>query len=70
MNAEMNFATIGTVYTDGVTLIFDGQTAATTKRYKCNSTITFAAGQRVKIFKDSGTFVVEYPVGNPPTDLS
>ncbi len=60
-----NFATVGAVYSDGITLIFDGQTAATTKRYKANTTILFIAGQRVKICKDSGTYVVEYPVGNP-----
>jgi len=67
--AEINFATIGAVYADGVTLIFDGETAATEKHYKVNASIVFTAGQRVKIFKDSGTYVVEYPVGNPPTDL-
>ena len=62
-----NFATVGAVYSDGITLIFDGQTSPTTKRYKANTTILFVAGQRVKIIKDSGTYVVEYPVGNPRT---
>ena len=68
--AEINFATIGAIYSDGVTLIFDGQTEATEKHYKCNSFAVFSAGQRVKITKDSGTYVVEYPVGNPRTSFT
>ena len=56
-------ATVGEAYDDGLTLIFDGQTAATTKRYKCNTAITFSAGQRVKVVKMSGTYIVEYPIG-------
>ncbi len=60
-----NFATIGSVYKDGVTLIFDGQTEATDKHYKCNTSIRFTSGDRVKIVKDSGTYVVEYVVGAP-----
>lgn len=62
------FATIGEIFADGVTLIFDGQTEATAKHYKVNSSIVFSQGDRVKIIKDSGTYVVEYPVGNPKTD--
>lgn len=59
------FAEIDTVYSDGITLILPGQNVATTKRYKCNSAIQFTAGQRVKVLKDSGTYIVEYPVGDP-----
>lgn len=67
---EVNFATIGAVYADGVTLIFDGETEPTTKHYKCNSAIVFLAGDRVRIIRDSGTYVVEYPVGDPKTTLA
>ena len=63
--SEFIFATIGTKYSDGLSLIFDGQTEESAKHYKCNTSITFSAGQRVKIIKDSGTYIVEYPVGNP-----
>lgn len=56
-------ATVGAVYSDGLSLIFDGQTAASQKHYKRNTSITFSAGQRVKIVKMSGTYIVEYPVG-------
>jgi hypothetical protein len=58
----MNFATIIAVYDDGVTLRFDDGTEST-KHYKTNSSITFTAGQRVKIFQAAGTIVVEYPIG-------
>lgn len=61
----LKFATIGAVYEDGVTLIFDGQTAAGQKHYKCNTSAAFTTGDRVKILADSGTYVVEYVVGAP-----
>lgn len=60
-----NFATVGEVYEDGLTLIFDGQEEATEKHYKCNTSVSFKAGDRVKILQDSGTYVVEYVVGAP-----
>lgn len=60
-----NFATVGAVYEDGVTLIFDGEAEAGEKHYKCNTSVVFAAGDRVKILPDSGTYVVEYVVGAP-----
>ena len=62
-----NFATVGAVYADGVTLIFDGESQPTEKHYKCNTSVEFAAGDRVKILSDSGTYVVEYVVGAPKT---
>ena len=55
-------ATVGAVYEDGLTLIFDGQTEASQKHYKRNTAVTFSAGQRVKIIKMSGTYIVEYPI--------
>ncbi len=65
--ADFNFATVGTVYADGISLIFPGQSAPSEKHYKCNTSVRFSAGQRVKVIEDSGTWVVEYPVGNPQT---
>lgn len=62
---NFNFATVGAKYADGLSLIFDGETEPSEKHYKCNTSVTFSAGQRVKIFKDSGTYIVEYVVGNP-----
>ena len=62
---DATFATIGEVHDDGVTLIFDGQTTATEKHYKVNTSVVFNKNDRVKIIKDSGTYVVEYVVGAP-----
>lgn len=63
--AIQNFATIGEIYDDGVSLIFDGEENASEKHYKTNAFVVFAPGDRVRIISDSGTYVVEYPVGNP-----
>lgn len=60
-----NFATVGAVYADGLSLIFDGEAAPSEKHYRCNTSIFFQPGDRVRIFKDSGTYVVEYVVGTP-----
>ena len=62
---DAQFATVGSVSAQGITLIFDGQTQATEKHYKCSLAATFQAGQRVKILKASGTYIVEYPIGTP-----
>lgn len=62
---DATFATIDKIFDDGVTLIFDGQEAATEKHYKVNSFAIFKEQDRVRIIKDSGTYVVEYPVGAP-----
>ena len=66
---ECNFATVGAVHEDGLSLIFDGQETASEKHYKCNTAVRFAAGDRVRILKDSGTYVVEYVVGSPGEDI-
>lgn len=66
----INFATIGDIYEDGVSLIFDGQDEATEKHYKCNTSVAFSPGDRVKILPDSGTYVVEYVVGAPKQPIS
>lgn len=63
--SEPNFATIGEVFEDGVSLIFDGSDVATEKHYKVNTSVLFSPGDRVKILADSGTYVVEYVVGSP-----
>ena len=63
------FATVGEVLDDGVTLIFDGQDEATDKHYRCNASVLLLPGDRVKVCKDSGTYVVEYVVGSPALRL-
>ncbi len=64
-----SFATVGTVYEDGIALIFNGAEAESLKHYKCNTAVRFTAGQRVRIIEDSGTYVVEYPVGAPAQSI-
>ena len=67
---EASFATISEIFEDGVTLLFDGLDEPTTKRYKVNAFVVFQPGDRVRVIKDSGTYVVEYPVGNPRTEFT
>ncbi len=66
----INFATIAGIFEDGVTLRFDGETEPTQKHYKVNSFAVFKVDDRVRIIKDSGTYVVEYSVGNPKLAFS
>lgn len=62
---QLSLATIGAKYTDGVSLVFPGQTEATAKHYRCNPDVAFAAGQRVLIARVSGSYVVVCRVGAP-----
>ena len=57
--ADFVLATVSAVYTNGVSLIFDGQNAASQKRYRLLQTgSTVRAGERVVVMKHSGTYVV------------
>lgn len=58
--SAVKFATIAAVADGKATLVFDGETAATRKSYKYNASLTLAAGDRVKVNKISGTYVIEY----------
>lgn len=51
-------AAIGSVSGSGVTLIFDGQSAATLKTYKRLASYSPSAGDRVLVAKISGSYVV------------
>lgn len=65
--SDAQLATVDAVFKDGLTLIFDGQTTATKKHYKCNTSVAFQSGDRVKVARISGSYVVEYVVGAPST---
>ncbi len=58
-------ATVGAVAADGVTLIFAGESAPSTKKYKGNAALTLKAGDRVKLSYDSGTYLIDYVIGVP-----
>ena len=62
---RIHFATIDQVYEDGVTLLFYGQSSPSQKRYQCNRFAVFHAGDRVFLAKDSGTYIVLFPIGAP-----
>lgn len=56
-------ATVYSVASDGIRLKFDGETEARQKKYKFNKSASFSPGQRVKVAKVGGTYIVEYPIG-------
>lgn len=62
---EVRLATVAEVLNDGLRLQFDGSDAATTKIYKCNASCMFTVGDRVKVTKHSGTYLVDYVIGAP-----
>lgn len=62
---KFSFATVDEVGANGVTLVLDGTEESGGKMYQCNACLLFRPGDRVKIHKDSGTIVVEFPVGAP-----
>lgn len=59
-----SLAVVGRVYSDGISLIFPGTTKESKKHYSYNMNCTFKKNQRVYITKDSGTYIVLFPVGN------
>lgn len=67
--ADASFAEVWGVFSDGLALVFEGSSEVSEKHYKCNRTCVFHTFDRVRVIKDSGTYVVEYPVGDPITEL-
>lgn len=63
MPSSSNIATVSAVSADGITLVLPGESTAGSKLYPYNAACTFAAGQRVHIARESGTIIVEYPIG-------
>lgn len=58
-----NLATVAAVYPDGIVLMLAGETEPGSKRYPYNAACSFEVGQRVHIARESGTIIVEYPIG-------
>lgn len=61
----ISLATVASVTASGVTLIIDGEEEAGEKEYKVNAMQRIKVGDRVRIFKVSGTYLIEYVVGTP-----
>lgn len=58
-SAELLLATVDSGNSSGVTLVFDGQSSASQKRYRILQTgAILYAGDRVVVMKHSGTYVV------------
>ena len=62
---SVRLATVAAVQSTGLQLLFDGSDAATSKIYKCNAACMFSVGDRVKVTKLSGTYLVDYVIGAP-----
>lgn len=62
---EIILATVTAVSSDGVQIKIDGDDEGGEKYYKVNSSIRFLVDDRVKIHKNSGTYLIEYVVGSP-----
>lgn len=64
--AATEIAIVGTVYNDGISLVFAGETRPSIKHYAYNAAVSFVPGQRVHITRigsgTSGTYLVEYPI--------
>lgn len=55
-------AIVGSVYSDGVSLKFEGEQTGSSKHYPYNKAVTFKAGDKVLLVKASGTYVVVCPI--------
>ena len=61
----VTLATVTEIGTNGVKLKLDGEESAGDKYYKVNRDIRLAINDRVKVHKNSGTYLVEYTFGSP-----
>lgn len=62
---EIVLATVTAVSANGLRIRLDGEEEAGEKYYKANAGQRYAVNDRVKVEKNSGTYIVEYVVGNP-----
>lgn len=58
-------ATVERLTPRGLILKIDGEDQERQKEYTCNQSYLFCKGDRVKVSKISGTYIVEFPVGAP-----
>lgn len=62
---DIELATVAAVGENGVTLLIDGNEESGTKEYRVNAAQLIQAGDRVKISRISGSYVVNFVVGSP-----
>ena len=63
--SEPFIAEVGEVTDTGLTLILAGEATPTEKKYKCNTSAIFKAGDRVLVHEVADTYVVDYVIGEP-----
>lgn len=63
-------ATVQTVGTNGLRIIFDGETASNGKDYLCNTAIKYKPGDRVLVQKVGGSYIVVCTIGKPTANSS
>lgn len=61
----VSLATVSAVTATGIRIQIDGEDTAGVKEYQCNTAQLFTIGDRVKISKISGSYVIDYKVGAP-----
>ena len=66
---EAALARIIEIHDDGVTIQLDGEDQPREKHAPVNRSIVFKVDDHVKVTKISGTYIVEYPIGEPITEL-
>ncbi len=62
---DIVLASVTEVTADGIKILIDGEEEAGEKEYVGNAAQLFLVGDRVKIHKNSGTYLIEYAVGPP-----
>ena len=63
--SEHFIAEVGEVTDTGLTLILAGEATPTEKKYKCNTSVIFKAGDRVLVHEVADSYVVDYVIGEP-----
>lgn len=64
-NQTFATAIVTEIAEDGLKLKFPGEETGGEKVYPCNAGCSFAVGDRVVVYPDSGTFIVMFPLGAP-----
>lgn len=57
-SAVLTVGIIGTVYTDGATIRFPGESSASSKRYPYNRDAVLSEGNRVLLGRVAGSYVI------------
>lgn len=62
MSHKLNTATVYSVESDGLRLLFPDSSQPSVKRYPCNRSISFSVGDRVFLIPCGSSYVVAFPL--------